>query len=100
MQEGGDQPGALEAFIQCTEVNPSREQAFLNIALLQQYTSAPLSLQACVSALKANPESHDAYTIMGGLMERSGKYDAALQAYTSAIKMEPKAKLAHAGRVR
>lgn len=99
-QESGDQPGALNAYSKSVVLNVSREEAWLNLAYLQRSSSPPSAVAACMGALKANPKSHRAYTLLGDAMGFAGRADAALQAYAAAIKAEPKWAQAHCGLVR
>lgn len=88
-QETGNQETAMDAFSKATVLNPSREESWLNLAYLQRATAPSSAVAACMGALKANPKSHRAYTLLGDAMSLAGRQDAALQAYTAAIKAEP-----------
>ena len=88
-QETGDLEMAMEAFSKSTVLNPSREESWLNLAYIQRVEAPSSAVAACMGALKANPKSHRAYTLLGDAMSLAGRHDAALQAYSAAIKAEP-----------
>jgi len=88
-QETGDLEMAMEAFSKSTVLNPSREESWLNLAYIQRVEAPSSAVAACMGALKANPKSHRAYTLLGDAMSLAGRHDAALQAYSAAIKAGP-----------
>ena len=87
----GDESGAMETWIKCSELDPSDGRAWLAMAKYQAklgaYAEAEKTLQ---SGLKWEPGSAYLLQTYGWLQERRGLPDEALDLYTRAVRSDPR----------
>lgn len=81
---------AIECFKKATEINPTKTEHKINLALIYVETEQPMQGIAMLRDLSQKEPNNTAVLMaLGQLSIRSGQYDKALQRYQQVIELEP-----------
>jgi len=87
-QAQGDLQGAMELYIEATNLNPGNVEAWTNLGLLYQYNNnLESSLQCNRTIISADPTNDTAYYNMACTLHDMGNIDEAIQMYKSATNL-------------